>query len=151
MRTAERYMHSILGQQNPHEISKDDTTTKTTAAAAAAASVETETSDGRTLIFLKLLRVDSLFNLGQIDQAKSCLSSLDTIVTSSNSSEEEEKEEEEDGKSSCSSLTYFHRGLKALLDDRLSIAYDNFVQACNHTHGLEAVFYGERAVNVSHL
>lgn len=102
---AEQYMKSILGQQFPLEVPESD------------------------IVLIELLRVDSLWNLGRVAEAKAILSNID-IPTQH---------------------FFFGRGLQALLDEKLHEAYDNFVHASNHSRGLDAVFYGERAANVSLL
>jgi hypothetical protein len=100
---SEQYMKSIMGQQVPLEVS------------------------GSKSVFLELLRVDSLWNLGRGDDARALLSKLDIPQQ----------------------YMFFGRGLQALLDEKLQDAYHNFVQASSHSQGLDTVFYGERAVNVS--
>ena len=57
---AESYMSSILEQQNPIEITKNDI----------------ETTDGTDTVFLQLLQVDSWFNLGRTEDAKASLAAI---------------------------------------------------------------------------
>lgn len=110
---AEKYMSSILGQQNPLDLSK----------------VSSGSSSGSDdSIFMQLLQVDSLQNLGHVDKAKKALAKLIP-------------------QDPC--RLFFRDGLTHLLDGDLSDAYESFVQASIKASGLEAVFYGERAVNVS--
>ena len=123
---AEQYMHSILGQQTPLPISHEDIVTAT--------AENDESSTDNASFFLQLLRVDSVFNGRQTDEAKTLLSTLDI-----------------DKIKQDNHAAWFQQGLHALLEGTLTDAYDCFVRASHHatTSGLEAVFYGERAVNVS--
>ena len=112
---ADTYMTSILGQQNPIEISKKDI----------------ETTDSSEQVFLQLLQVDSLFNLGHTEDAKTLLAALVEVGNQKN-------------------YFAFCKGLEALLvDSDLAKAYEQFVEASQHATGLEAVFYSERAVNIA--
>ena len=87
--------------------------------------IQSKTNDG----FMELLRADSLWNLGRGEEAQQILKTL-TKQESKNHS-------------------YFYDGLKALLDGKLPEAYDSFLMASYNSTGLNAVFFGERAVNVS--
>jgi len=123
---AEGYMHSILGQQTPKSLSQEDIAKAITQHDSSGDDHEPAKS-----LWLQLLRVDSLFNLGQAEAAQSVLREI-TLQ----------------GENEGGQRVHFQQGLEALLEGNLTHAYSCFVQASTHATGLEAVFYGERAVNV---
>lgn len=112
--TSEKYMQSILGQQAPLEV-----------------LVDGYDNDDASSLFLQLLRVDSLWNLGRNEEASNLLSEVKPKIP---------KEHD-----------FFGRGLQSLIGGKLQDAYESFVQASKQSQGLEAVYYGERAVNVSRI
>ena len=115
---AEEYMSSILAQQHPCDLSQ----------------LDIDSGGQGCTLFLELLRVDSLQNLGQVNKAKESLTKLNHSPP---------------GADDSSHTKFFRHGLTNLLEGDLLTAYDCFLQASHEASGLEAVFYGERAVNVS--
>jgi len=102
----EKYIESILGQQTPLELELDSEDT-----------------------FHLLLRVDSFWNLGKVEEANKVLSAIKLKAADT---------------ASCN----FACGLQALLDSNLGKAYHAFLDASKATTGLKSIFLGERAVNV---
>ena len=113
----EPYIRSILGLQTPLEIPEGIQTS----------SGSSEKKD----LVQELYRVDSLFNLGQSEEAKRVLSNIDASELSD------------------PRHILFRTGLGALLEEKFEDAYECFLQASEQADGMESVFFGERAVNVS--
>lgn len=116
------YMSTILGQRSPYEISD-------TGSSACNEGSFSSHDDG---IHLQLLRADSLWNLGKTDEAAALVSKM---------KQRDDWNENKNG--------YFARGLEALCDGYLDVAYAAFSEASRESDGLEAVFHSERAVNVA--